>query len=329
MFIIGYKRSGTTLLRLILNRSSGIFIPEESSYIQRIPVVLKKNYSNVKCLEELASSIPGSLYHPYIDWELYKSTLSQNLPATHDKIIGALYQTYAALSGKENARWGDKKPQHWQFIYRLREWYPDSQYIHIVRNPNDTVASIIQYTANNDTKLTQHEFVYKIPGVPPHIILAWHISHAYKTSCTQGETLGSKRYLQVRYEDLAQAPREEMLQVCRFLNVDTNEIDYMLGFQEDAANSRIMGSGDANSAHMKETRKAVNSSRVGRHKTLLTADQAGEVEFICRRLYREMRYEATSATPSLLAKLKCRIICNLLDIVWVGVRVSRRLRGSL
>lgn len=329
IFIVGYKRSGTTVLRLMLNRHSSIFIPEESGYFQRVPKIFRNDIEKPDEVDTVVARIPRGGYHETMDWGIFKDLIRSNLPVGPGDILASIYQAYATTHGKPGARWGDKKPQHWQFVYKLRTWYPHSQFVHIVRDPKDTVASIIQYTRKNDVKLTQHEFMYRIPGLPAHIVLAWHIAWAHRELVKQGRTLGASRYIKVRYEDLVGDSRSVLSELCTFLSIDPSDVDTLLDFQEDAKRADVMGNEDSRSSHMKETKNELNLSRIGRYKSILSAEQCQEIEYICRSLIKDMGYERSPSDLPFYKKVFCALSCGVLDCAWSIVRRVRRLQGSL
>lgn len=330
IFVVGYKRSGTTVLRLMLNRHPSIFIPEESGYFQRVPRKLRRQIAVPEEVDAIVEQIPIDGYHKKIDWGYFKDLIRCNLPAGPREVLAGIYQACATANGKPGARWGDKKPQHWQFVYKLREWYPHSQFVHIVRDPRDTVASIIQYTQKNDVRLTQHEFVYRIPGLPAHIVLAWHIAYAHRELVQQGTSLGSKRYMSIKYEELVDESHLILPKVCAFLSIDGAEADALVNFQEDATRPDVMGRKDSQSPHMQETKKELNKSRIGRYKSILDVKQVQEIEYVCGKMMKHMGYEEVCDAPlGLHKKLFCSVCYGILSCMWVVVRTVRKAQGSL
>jgi hypothetical protein len=330
IFVIGYMRSGTTMLRLMINKHPDLFVPRESAYFQRLPMKYPDRMHQVQDIDKLVKSVPIGSYGRLLDKEYFRKLLQENLPAGNNVLLACLYQAYAVSLGNNDVRWGDKKPQHWQFVYCLREWYPDAQFIHIVRDPRDVIASIEDYTRNKNVKLTNQQYIFNGQLLPSHIVLAWHWQYEFKTMSEQAQILGDQRYLMIKYEELVAEPSYHAERICHFLNCKTEFIDEMLKFREDAKNKKIRDdSSDSISPHNLETTKEVNQQRIGRYKATLTEQQIGDIEFICGDIIKEMGYEEISTNISVARRAYINSLCNLLLLAWKGLRATRRIRGSL
>ncbi len=151
--------------------------------------------------------------------------------------LASLYRAWADSVGKHRARWGDKKPHHWQYVYRLRRWYPDAKFLFIVRNPCDVVASV------------ETHFPEQVVGrgiVAPHVITAWQWRRSTLEIERQARDLGD-RHLLLRYEDLVANPEQHAIKICGFLAEDYNPST--LDFQEQARDPRIQGADPTGAAH--------------------------------------------------------------------------------
>lgn len=194
VFVIGYKRSGTTMLRLMLNRHPSLCIPTEWGCFQDIPKRYRNKVHQPQDIDEILTSLP-KYYEKIYDKNYLKVLLNQYLPGGNDVLISCLYHSCIRTMGKneKNCRWGDKKPQHWQFVDALYKWYPEAQFIYLVRDPRDIIASIIDYT-NKGINLTRFDFIYNLPLLPTHVILAWHIQYTYTHMKKQKYILGDRHY---------------------------------------------------------------------------------------------------------------------------------------
>ncbi len=321
LFVIGYKRSGTTMLRLILNTHPDIAIPPESEYFQKIPRKFGSRHLRPSQLDDIARAL-SKMKRCDFKMGLSKSSLKEIvrpvLPATVAELTDILYRHWATIQNKPTARWGDKKPQHWQFVYRFRQWYPDSQFVHIIRDPRDVYASV------------EENFPEQVVGrhlLPPHLITAWQWRMANLEMFRQGEVLGPKRYMRFRYESLVHDPEKYCKECCRFLGIEyTPE---MLGFQAAARDPSVQGAKADTGAHM-QTTKAVHSGQIGRHKaSALPEPIIGDIEFICRDVFHLMGWPDSGITLSPARMVYLKGLLQVLDLAWKVRRASKRMCGSL
>ncbi|MDB2685813.1 sulfotransferase [Mariniblastus sp.] len=137
IFIVGTGRSGTTLLRAILNAHPDLHLSKESSFLV-VAKEKKYNRSSKAALERYFQSIPFGWLR--LDRNDVLSRIPEN--ASYVDSFRALLETDAARYGK--TAWGDKTPTHWMKINSIREKFPDAVIINLVRDPRDVVASLLK-----------------------------------------------------------------------------------------------------------------------------------------------------------------------------------------
>jgi hypothetical protein len=117
IFVIGCPRSGTTLLRLMLDSHPRISCGEETHF-----------------LRDLASTLG-------VHWPLLET---YGFPRSYwiERIRG-FYAGFQAdyLEGRGKARWSEKDPTYTLLLPFIDELFPDAQYVHLVRDAYDVVAS--------------------------------------------------------------------------------------------------------------------------------------------------------------------------------------------
>ena len=145
--IVGAARSGTTLLRLMLDAHPRLAIPPESHFLpdlralQQRPDLKGKEHGDAR-REEFLRVVTGSPF--WKDFQLDETAL--RAAVTHAKKTfnvadGArrVYELYARARGK--ARWGDKTPP---YVWRLKEVYallPEAHFVHLIRDGRDVALS--------------------------------------------------------------------------------------------------------------------------------------------------------------------------------------------
>ncbi len=188
LFVLGVSRSGTTLLRVILDRSPGLAIPDETFFIpqlthrHRSPVDPEKFLDDLRRLPRLAA------------WGVSADELASRLRPGMSvaEALDATFSAYAEKHGKP--RWGDKTPMYMRHLGLLDRLFPDAQYVHLVRDGRDAALAFLDMPAGVVTKTWAH------PRSSAGFACEW--STEVKRARALGRRLGQSRYLEIRYEDL-------------------------------------------------------------------------------------------------------------------------------
>ncbi len=198
IIILGFKRSGTSLLRVILNSHPAIAIGPEIKFMQ----VASKKYPGT--LEEFIRISERDAK----DFEYSKETLQKiyNAGSSADELLRNWCIEYKNRSSKKI--WGDKTPQNFKYLKLLSEKFPDSLYVHIVRHPYDVMIS--------SKKRKQYHGL--------HTILAWFVSN-WKV-----KFINRKNYIFLKYEDFV---KDTEVYVDKILErLDVEKIDLLSLYQK-------------------------------------------------------------------------------------------------
>ncbi len=123
VFVVGSMRSGSTMLRLILDSHPRIAIGAETGFMGA--VLATKRIPNWKY---------GDEWHRRIEWS--DAELDDRIREFYD----GMFARYAASRGK--ARWGEKTPFHTSHIAAMAELFPTSTFVGIVRHPGAVAMSL-------------------------------------------------------------------------------------------------------------------------------------------------------------------------------------------
>ena len=203
-FIVAPFRSGTTLLRLILDSHPEIAAPPETFIFSQILAPLRD--------ERMTRAMWNLGYH--------RDALAL---ALGDCARGFL-EGYAASKGKRF--WIEKTPAYVDLLPELHEAMPDAKYIMLYRHPCDIVASM----AERSMVVTQPEIACHRPNHPSDLVTycAFVADQHQKMRAFQHSR--PERSLELRYERLVAAPEDEIRAVCAFLGVSYTPA--MLDFQK-------------------------------------------------------------------------------------------------
>jgi hypothetical protein len=199
-FIVGVPRSGTTLLRLMLDAHSDLSIPSETHFIPGIVDICR------------ASDNPGSTFVHYLishprwhDWHLDEASLSRAVgnirPFDISRAIDAFYQVYAGRFNKPV--WGDKTPGYMLHLRLIHHLFPNARFIHILRDVRDIYLSMKSMWWGPRT---------------PEATARWWKERIFEAR-RQAAALPEGCYMEVRFDDLILAPEDTLKQVCQFIDL--------------------------------------------------------------------------------------------------------------
>lgn len=306
-FILGCGRSGTTLLRLMLDSHRDLTIPGESHFITRL-WERRHAYQDKGKLqsERLARSILESTH--FKRWSIPTELVWQKIAgkeATFANVISAIFEAYAEASQK--LRWGDKTPIYVRRIPVLLELFPDAQFIHIIRDGRNVAMSYLS-----------------VPWGPRNIwSAAWKWQFDVSRGMRDGRPLGMHRYREVRYEDLILKPEITLRELCLFIGADYDPA--MLEYHR-TADRRLHAGPGGERFHMSVTRPPTRGLREWRA-DMRTSDIMN-FESIAGSLLEKLGYERSCQQVPELVRFKGSCIKAALDMKYAGSRFSRRIRNS-
>lgn len=216
VFIVGFQRSGTTLLRMMLDSHPELAVPLDvvglwARYEDRLDAYggLATEEDRDRLIRDLVAEERIRLWEADLDAATIRACLDgEDFPA----VIAAFYRAYARTRGK--SRWGDKDPGNMLRLHRLDRWFPGCRILHIVRDGRDACLSQVRQSFG---------FQEVLPCADAWREQVWWVRRI-------GELLGPERYLDLRYEDLVREPRSVLERTCRFLELDFTED--MLAYHE-------------------------------------------------------------------------------------------------
>jgi LPS sulfotransferase NodH len=202
LIVLGVSRSGTTLLRVILDRSPGIAIPDESFFVPLLARRHGRRVDPARFLDDL-SRIPT-----LAAWGIAPGVVEPRLRAGigTGEAIAAVFEAYAEKAGKP--RWGDKTPMYMRHLGLLERLFPRAQYVHLIRDGRDAAVSFLEMPAGTYTRTWAH------PDTAAEFACLWRTEVAAARAL--GRRVSPSRYLEIRYEELVAEPESVVAGVCAF-----------------------------------------------------------------------------------------------------------------
>jgi hypothetical protein len=203
LFIVGNDRSGTTMLRLILDRGPDVAIPPESMFLTDLAE--RRADGGPRSEEETRALIAEVWRHPKVRlWELPTEPPEPPPglagPDAYRFAVEAPFRAYAARHGKP--RWGDKTPHYVHHVDALLEIWPDARFVVLVRDGRDVALSL-----------------RRMPFGPNN---AWAAGPWWARGVRAGAEARRRHPGQVRivrYEDLVADPDGQVRAICAFLEL--------------------------------------------------------------------------------------------------------------
>ncbi|MGI9334330.1 MAG: sulfotransferase family protein [Gammaproteobacteria bacterium] len=266
LFVVGMPRSGTKLLRSLLNRHSALHIPDyESRFIPK----MARRYAGIADLREhgafdqLAASIAKTnFWHNLVtrDGSIDESRWRSRIQRwDFEGVIRALYEQLAENAGKRI--WGDKTPQYLTELPTIAQHFPYARFVHIVRDARDVCLSSRQAWGKCLLRNAQR----------------WNDDVA---RCRADGKRLEGRYLELRYESLIQQPRIELERICEFLAIPFEaDMLTLLRSPEELGDTKGVSS--------------IVSTNSGKWRDKLSAQQLQAMENVAGQVLHECGYETT------------------------------------
>jgi|GEM_PF-287098 len=193
IFILGFPRSGTTLIEQILSGHPDITAGDELPFINELT-------------ETLPRLLGSPLAYPEALAELWMGDQRDGLMVLRDTYLRRV-RNAGVLHGREPRWFTDKMPLNEMHLGLIALLFPDAPLIHLIRHPLDVTLSVF---SNHLT----HGFycAAALDSIAEHYRLVMQLVRHYRGAMTL-------RYLPIRYEDVVSAPERGVRRLLDFIGV--------------------------------------------------------------------------------------------------------------
>ncbi len=215
-FLVGCERSGTTLVRAMLDGHPQLAVPGESHFI--VPMARRRyRYRRRGAFDQMAF-VDDLVRQPrlrtwHIPEALLRETYEAAAPASFADAIRLLYAIYARFHGKRY--YADKTPQYVDRMVFLSRLFPEARFVHVIRDGRAVALSLRTIGWVRDIE----------EGA-----LRWR--QQVERGRRAGRALGPARYRELRYENLVEDPQRRLEGVCAFIGLSFD--DAMLRYPDRA-----------------------------------------------------------------------------------------------
>lgn len=294
LFLGGVERSGTTLLRNMLDAHPLLAVPRESYFVIDVYAALQE----AGRIDDVELAWDMIRHHAFfVAWELGEepvvSMMKRHPPGSYADLVRVIFAAYAESEGKPFS--ADKTPVNALKFRLLAQLFPNSRFVHVVRDPREVCMSLtVQF---------------------------WHrhgiSAAATRWAITVRDALRARENLEgrlqeVRYERLIADPERELSVLCSFagLSFDSAMLRY--------GNSASLPSG----THHTRSRLAP-STGARRWQDWMSAQDIGVIECRCARQMAALGYQRVMTRPPARAAASALVghIIGKLDW-WATVRAG-------
>jgi tetratricopeptide (TPR) repeat protein len=266
VFVVGSGRSGTTLLRLLIDTTDDIAIGPETDIVwatlKDIPEPL---WSQVKSAEAIIrrESFLGRELQDFGFTEHEFHALIQGADS-RKAFLDGFFNSYRTRKGKP--RWGDKTPMNLIAIPEILRCYPDAKLVHIHRNPKAVAHSFVKQEFGPDTiSDAAHMWYFRTRFIMEQSKCGWI----------------SPNVLTIGYEQMLSNPIEVLGTLFSFLEVNAEPAQIASEFH--------LVSHDG--IYRKEMDSALDPSRANHH--AYSEQDEIEIETFCADLMSELDYKCS------------------------------------
>jgi hypothetical protein len=310
IFIVGTERSGSNLLRQMLDAHSTIAVPHPP-HVVRYFAPLERYYGDLRLdanLRWLAADMAWLVRRHIYPWPIAIDEAALVRDTRWRDLFGlyaGLYDQYAAAVGKP--RWGCKSTFMVHHVDRIVERFPAARVIWLVRDPRDVAVSSQQSVFN-----------------PCHPYRTARLWKAQQDLALRWErTLRPENFRRVSYETLVTAPADTLQDLCRFIGAQFEPA--MLSFFErrEARRSASLQRDWANTA------RPVIATNVRKYRTQLPRRSLALVEAAAHDTMRTLGYEleapAVPSPPGRLARawILVQAAATRARVEWRSIRHDR------
>ena len=282
--IVGSPRSGTTLLRFMLDSHPEMAIPPETGFLLVGEQLTGAGDTLCEQFLDAVTSYPPEApgWQDFgIPREEFAERLADIRPFSVADGFRLFYRMYAARFQKP--RGGDKTPLYCRHLLSIQRVLPEARFVHIIRDGRDAAVSLRQrwFSPGHDIETQARYWLDNVLSARRHAAECRH-------------------YLELRYEDLVRTPEHTLRRICDFVDLPFHPL--ILSYHERAPDrlrehlSRLRPDGSVvvtQAERLQQQAATCNPpdvSRIGLWKQFLPRDECRRFEAVAGELLRELGY---------------------------------------
>lgn len=277
-FVVGMNRSGTTLLRMMLDAHPDITLPPETHFVPTVIKAMKEEGAGtVTALEAMKSHREWGDFD-FSDDDVWSWAGGEKTDA--GTVLRGFYEAYAERQGKP--RWGEKTPMYVTKMRMIERAIPEARFVHVIRDGRDVALSVLDRTVRDLT--------------------AAHVAGRWKRKIERAQSMAPKlqHYLEIRYEDLILDTEPTLRKITDFADLEWEP--EMLSYHERSAD-RLQEMARALPSTEGGAKELTVERRMATHEMTTKAPDADRVSRWRRQMSEEDRVAFEEVAGDLLERL--------------------------
>ncbi len=255
IFVGGCGRSGTTLLREMLNRHSRIFCGPETSFF----------------------GLPFDPANIAVMWGIDLHGLRDEVKQHENLVSFAQWFFDQQAAQAQKARWADKTPNNIRAIGQILTQFPNSKFVHLIRDGRDVVCSLRNHPKE---KIVNGKVLPNKVNRPIS-----ECTYRWLSDTSAGLVYRDHpRYMELKYEQLVEDPETSLRELCGFIDE---------AFEKQMLHASVAGVDELSAGRFvnnPNSGEQVHSSRIGRWQTELSSSEMTDFDNIAGELLHMLQY---------------------------------------
>jgi hypothetical protein len=282
LFAVGCPRSGTTMLKRILDAHPQLAMTPETHWIPRFFRRRIGVTPDGRVTPALVNELLG--YHKFANLKIAPADLADIVGAaparSYADVVAGIFDAFARGKGKTLA--GDKTPGYVQHVPILHMLWPRARFVHLIRDGRDVCLSLLDW---DRAPRTVGRFGTWDDDPVSTGALWWE--RMVRLGREAGTAIGPDRYHEVSYEKLVHEPEDTCTALCAYLELPYDDV--MVRFHEGRKRS---GEGLSAKRSWREITPGIRDWR-----SQMSPDAAERFEAVAGDLLDELGYERAFPSP--------------------------------
>lgn len=220
ILMIGTQRSGSNLMRLMLNQIPTIEAPHPPHILQRLMPLMSsyKDLSDASTFAQLVDDVCQLIELNPVPWEgvvLDRQDIAGR--CTQNSLVAVFSAVYDVLAETRGAQtWCCKSLSNVHYVPEIDEYLPKAKYLYLYRDGRDVAVSFKKAVVG------QKHFY--------HIAQDW--AKAQRAALKMRQKFDESQFFSISYESLTGSPEESLKALCKFLEVEYSPS--MMSFHESS-----------------------------------------------------------------------------------------------